>query len=1056
MENVHVTVVGRSEIRLGDTTIDPRADIVFRGLLLLTLNCGRPMSRSEFAEMLWPGSVHPKREARLRWLLAKLRRLGVPVPGGTPSLHLDRDRVTLDISNLRSFAPAAIGPILHEIESAQSPRYQDWLDERRRVLTDEALAAVIPRLRAASARGDDAAVLDLGHAVLRLDACNEEGAIAVAQAKSRLGSLNQAIAGLEEFVRRTEEVTDAGVAAKALLGRCRRAAEAGRERMEPRIIGRESELGAIGTLLSKAAAGFGDALLIAGSAGIGKSRLIDESALRAMTLGMQVVRVCCQPSDIDRPFSGYHELIDHLVGLRGAAGCDPHALSFLRSLTTSAADTGISADGTREQSEAASDGRAAILAATIELLDAVSSETPLLISVDDVHCASPSTSTLWRAIASETAKFPIAWLFSARPTGNEGTVRGFRKIRLRALDAAQSRALVEQVLAILNVQPDDATCRSIVDRAGGSPLALRELARQSAAGSTSDGAPAALMSIFDTALDSIEPTAIHVLQAAATLGTFATIGRIERVVRLDRPALLTAIIELEEIGAFSTSSSVGLCAHLLWAESALARCPTLTQRLFHQFSAECLEKELLETADTALLWECARHWQLAGFTERTLRALTRGAETLARARFPLDAAHAYERAIALCTSEAESLVLMECRARLLVNGGDFASARQQIQQWTNASARLNPNFDRHNALELVAGQLSHAESGDLTVFMERSLECAKTSEATAAHRFAAAKECAQLALALGRPDLIAEAWAAVEHLSPNSYPERADRLRTEWYFERNCGNARHGLAVSRARVRLARREGDLERALWALGNIGEDLVLLGRVGDARSAYLETLARAREARHPRLQMYAHDRLIWFSFEFEDAHANRERLDQAEGHFETLARMGHGNLTRDILRIYKSELAIAEARGQDAIDILGPLPETVAVPNPSMRAALLSVRLAALALLDHQDSDDGIPELLLPAFAHQSCALDRPAKYFATYLKVHGSVARARRFAHYYIRSVRRQQYPAPEILLALASAHDPVNEDDVTLPGGLGQRQRTPSSPHLLSAHSVTH
>jgi predicted ATPase len=63
----------------------------------------------------------------------------------------------------------------------------------------------------------------------------------------------------------------------------------------PRFVGRSAELAPLDAALQRAVAGQGCAVLIAGEAGIGKSRLMGEFEDRARVLGARVLACECSP-----------------------------------------------------------------------------------------------------------------------------------------------------------------------------------------------------------------------------------------------------------------------------------------------------------------------------------------------------------------------------------------------------------------------------------------------------------------------------------------------------------------------------------------------------------------------------------------------------------------------------------------------------------------------------------------------------------------------------------------------------------------------------------------
>src|SRR5688500_14255258 len=77
----------------------------------------------------------------------------------------------------------------------------------------------------------------------------------------------------------------------------------------PVLIGRQSELTTLHALAAQARAGRGQVLLLAGEAGIGKSRLAAEAKMQARTQGFLVLQGNCYPNDRSSPYAPLLDLL---------------------------------------------------------------------------------------------------------------------------------------------------------------------------------------------------------------------------------------------------------------------------------------------------------------------------------------------------------------------------------------------------------------------------------------------------------------------------------------------------------------------------------------------------------------------------------------------------------------------------------------------------------------------------------------------------------------------------------------------------------------------------
>src|SRR5207237_8788233 len=106
---------------------------------------------------------------------------------------------------------------------------------------------------------------------------------------------------------------------KRLLRRRRRKGDEAMERavnrpiLCPKIIGRTPEFAALGLVMEQGKGGQGHIALIAGEAGIGKSRLVSELKALAVVQGFLVVQGACFPTDLTYPYAPLLDLLRSLV-----------------------------------------------------------------------------------------------------------------------------------------------------------------------------------------------------------------------------------------------------------------------------------------------------------------------------------------------------------------------------------------------------------------------------------------------------------------------------------------------------------------------------------------------------------------------------------------------------------------------------------------------------------------------------------------------------------------------------------------------------------------------
>lgn len=157
--------------------------------------------------------------------------------------------------------------------------------------------------------------------------------------------------------------------------------------------GREPELDRVRALLDT-----GGALLVRGSAGIGKSALLDAAATIAGDHGMVVLRTEAVQSEARLPFAGLHALLRRVLP-HAAALPDPQRNALL------------SAFG---MSDAAAPDPFLIALAALELLSEAASHAPLVLLADDAHWLDGETAHVLAFIARRLGDDRIAIVAAVR------------------------------------------------------------------------------------------------------------------------------------------------------------------------------------------------------------------------------------------------------------------------------------------------------------------------------------------------------------------------------------------------------------------------------------------------------------------------------------------------------------------------------------------------------------------------------------------------------------------------------------------------------------------
>ena len=298
-----------------------------------------------------------------------------------------------------------------------------------------------------------------------------------------------------------------------------------------RLLGRDHETAVLGHALSEASSSQSSIIIVEGEAGIGKSRLLGDACDEARNRGMQVAVGRAEELDQDRPFG----LIARVLGC-DASSPDPRR-------TTIAAMLWPHEPPDRGPISVSSDPglQFRVVDAMADLVEELTVTGPLLIGLDDLQWADPSSLLTVAAIARRPTYLPLALITCLRPVPRDRELLRLldllldtprtRHVNLHGLDPAAVLAMV----ADLTASDPGPSLMAAVARAGGNPLFIGELlnaVREDGAITVVDGrsevAEPALSSTLRSTilrrLGFLSGGALAALRAAAILGSSFTLS----------------------------------------------------------------------------------------------------------------------------------------------------------------------------------------------------------------------------------------------------------------------------------------------------------------------------------------------------------------------------------------------------------------------------------------------------------------------------------------------------------------------------------------------------
>jgi DNA-binding CsgD family transcriptional regulator len=221
------------------------------------------------------------------------------------------------------------------------------------------------------------------------------------------------------------------------------------------LFGRANEERLLASLLDEVATR-GQALVLRGEPGIGKSRLLSDAARKARERGMAVLTTTGVQSEAHLPFAGLHLLLRPVR--ERAVDLPPIQRDALD------AAFGLTQEVAPEHYR--------IAMASLDLISEVANDGPLLLVVEDAHWLDGPTADVLAFVARRIESDPVLLLAAARDGYPSGlTDVGLPEQRLAALDDATAAALLDAAAPGLPL----ATRSRVLREAAGNPLALLEL-----------------------------------------------------------------------------------------------------------------------------------------------------------------------------------------------------------------------------------------------------------------------------------------------------------------------------------------------------------------------------------------------------------------------------------------------------------------------------------------------------------------------------------------------------------------------------------------------------
>ncbi|MCZ6575191.1 MAG: tetratricopeptide repeat protein [Gammaproteobacteria bacterium] len=290
--------------------------------------------------------------------------------------------------------------------------------------------------------------------------------------------------------------------------------------------------------------GTGQAILVRGEAGIGKTRLAEEFASLAGRKGFATHKELVLDFGVGKGQDAIRSMVRSLLGLASVGSkaertavadqaveegwLEPDERVFLNDLLDLPQSTELRALYDAMDNATRNSGKQAVVA---KLIESMSAKRAILVTVEDIHWADPLTLGHLASIASAVANHPVILVMTSRAVGDpldQAWRASLRGSPLVTIDLRPLRETEAMELASGLVEASTTFVQNCIERAEGNPFFLEQLLRNVEEGALTD-VPGSIQSLVLARMDRLEPRDKQAIQAAAVIGQRFTLDALRHL-----------------------------------------------------------------------------------------------------------------------------------------------------------------------------------------------------------------------------------------------------------------------------------------------------------------------------------------------------------------------------------------------------------------------------------------------------------------------------------------------------------------------------------------------
>jgi class 3 adenylate cyclase/tetratricopeptide (TPR) repeat protein len=440
-----------------------------------------------------------------------------------------------------------------------------------------------------------------------------------------------------------------------------------------KFVGREREMSILLEAFEKAMKGFGQALGIAGDAGVGKSRLVLEFKNSFPGGELKCLDGFCRSYDFVPPYQPFLDILKLSFGVEPGEGEASSKMKILEKLKCFADSDeeiiaplseilALTVDDEGYLALSSQEKRKRIFKAIESILVGEIHDKPLVLILEDLHWIDRTSEELLTYLVERISESKVLLIVLYRPEYEGASSLGpaLRQIRLGELVEKATRRLTSSILGGSEV--DEGLMDVIRNQTAGNPLFIEEFTKallESGVIQKVDGKfllksktqapllPQTIQSVISARMDRLEKEVKTTLQVASVIGREFPFRLLERVRKADCKIELH-IVKLQQLEFLyeKVSSAKRECVfkHALTQEAAYKGMLRQKRGLIHEEVGSAIEEMFSERIED-FYEQLAYHFSGAGNPQKEFHYLKLSALKASQQHSPLEAFYFYRQAL---------------------------------------------------------------------------------------------------------------------------------------------------------------------------------------------------------------------------------------------------------------------------------------------------------------------------------------------------------------------------------------------------------------------------